>query len=318
MTGSDAGYTPPVSAVPSNPGADQLWTTRRLLAWIGDALKKKGIESARLCAEILVSHVIACDKLKLYTDPDRPASVEERERLRDLVGRALKHEPVQYLVGEWWFFGLPLKVDRRVLIPRPSTETIVEHVLQHARKRVRYDDPTRDHLMVADVGTGSGCIAIALAKNMERTRVLATDVSAGALEVARGNAARHKVGHEIEFAEGDLLGPVEKWAAGAGLDYLVSNPPYIPDTEWNDVPANVKDYEPESALRGGVDGMRFVRPLLERGPELLRPGGVIAVEVAMSMAGAAEAILAGRDGVREVRVLKDVEGLPRVVVGTKR
>src|SRR6185295_16304457 len=139
----------------------------------------------RLQAELLMAHVLGCERLRLYMDADRPASPLERSALRDLVGRALGHEPVQYLTGEAWFFSLPFKVDRRVLIPRPATETIVEHVLQHARAEAGFGGKTGEGVVIADVCTGSGCIAIALLKNLPQARAVATDVSPDALEVAR-------------------------------------------------------------------------------------------------------------------------------------
>lgn len=287
----------------------QVWTTRRLIAWLSEAFAGKGLPAPRLSAEILVSHVLGCDRLRLAMDADRPASAEERERLRALAGRALKHEPIQYLVGEWWFFGLPLKVDRRVLIPRPETEVIVEEVLQHARS-------SPGEVLVADVGTGSGCIAIAIAKHRKDARVIAVDASREALDVARENAARHGVSERVEFVEGDLLRPLVERGLAGRMHYLCSNPPYVPDEEWAAVASNVRDYEPEMALRGGADGLRFVRPVLEGAAELLRPGGMVLVEVAESRAGEARGI-AERAGLVDVRVLKDHEGRERVVRGIK-
>lgn len=243
-------------------------------------------------------------------EADRPASAEERERLRALAGRALKHEPIQYLVGEWWFFGLPFKVDRRVLIPRPETEVIVEEVLQHARRAA-------GEVLAADVGTGSGCIAIAIAKHRKGARVIAVDASSEALEVARENAARHGVSDRVEFVEGDLLRPLMARGDVRGrVRYLCSNPPYIPDDEWAAVAENVKRYEPEKALRGGADGLKFVRLVLEGARELLCEGGLVLVEVAEARAGEARRIAEGA-GLVGVRVLKDHEGRERVVRGVR-
>ncbi|MCB1940290.1 MAG: peptide chain release factor N(5)-glutamine methyltransferase, partial [Rhodocyclaceae bacterium] len=195
----------------------------------------------RLSAEMLLSHVFACQRMHLYTQADRPASPAERDQLRDLVARALKHEPVQYLVNEAWFFSLQLKSDRRALIPRPSTETIVETILQHARTR-HADTPLR----IADICTGSGCIAISLARNLPTAQLIATDISPDALALARENAERHAVADRIEFHKGDLLAPLA--AHHTTYDYIASNPPYIPDHEWDAVEPNVKDYEPTIAL----------------------------------------------------------------------
>ena len=223
---------------------------------------REGLDSPGL-AELLLGHVFACDRLSLYTNADRPATQGERDTLRALVGRALRHEPVQYLVGEAWFFSLPFAVDRRVLVPRPATETIVEHALQ----RVRRDcaslgcGPEGEGLAFADVCTGSGCIAVALLKNLPRARAVATDISADALEVARSNADRHGVLDRLTLAHGDLLDPVRDAAplvAPGGFAFVLSNPPYIPDDEWAGVEPNVKDYEPVPEARRG-DGLTGAR-----------------------------------------------------------
>lgn len=296
------------------------WTTRRLLAWMGDAFTKKGLDSPRLMAEMLLAHVIGCDRLRLYTDPDRPANDLERETLRNLVTRALRHEPVQYLVAEAWFFGLPFKVDKRVLIPRPATETIVEHVLQHARVQPGSGGPKGEGLLLADVCTGSGCIAIALLKNLPGARVIASDLSHDALAVAHDNAARHAVTDRLELLQGDLLQPLLNHPiarADASLNYLISNPPYIPDDEWPAVEPNVKDHEPHLALRGGADGLDFVRPLLAAGPRLLKPAGLLLIEVAHARAPQALALAQQAEGLHACEILKDHEGLNRVIVARK-
>jgi release factor glutamine methyltransferase len=299
---------------------EEVWTTRRLLGWIGEAFTRKGLESARLQAELLVAHVIGCERLRLYMDADRPASPLEREKLRDLVQRALNHEPVQYLVGEAWFFSLPFVVDRRVLIPRPATETIVGHILQHARVEPGFGGKTCDGVLIADIGTGSGCIAVSLLKNLPGARAVATDVSVIALDVAHKNAQRHGVLDRVDILSGNLLEPLAEFPATRAresLHYLVSNPPYIPDHEWESVAPNVKNFEPESALRGGADGLDFVGPLIEQGPAYVRPGGLILIEVADSTAGAALALMKAAPGIDRAEILEDFEGLPRVVMGRK-
>jgi len=298
----------------------EVWTTRKLLAWMGRAFTTKGLDSPRLMAEMLVAHVIGCDRLRLYLDQDRPASPLERQTLRDLVTRALAHEPVQYLVGEAWFFGLPFHVDRRVLIPRPATETIVEHVLQHTRATHGVASKG-EGLLIADVCTGSGCIAISLLKRLPGARVVAGDLSADAIEVARLNAARHDVLDRLDLLRGDLLAPFADFPATRGepsLDYLVANPPYIPDDEWPDkVDRNVLDHEPHLALRGGPDGLSLVRPLIADGARMLRPGGLLLIEVASSRAEEARELASASTLLTDARTLQDVEGLPRVVVASR-
>jgi release factor glutamine methyltransferase len=303
---------------PSTPSATDAWTTRKLLAWMSEAFTRSKLDSPRLFAELLLSHVIGCDRLKLYMDADRPATELERQTLRELVGRALKHEPVQYLVGEAWFYGLPLHVDRRVLVPRPSTETLVEQVLQHARAEPGFGGKTGEGVCIADIGTGSGAISLVLLKNLGAARALATDISRDSLEVAERNAKRHGLEERVEFLQGDLWWPLETHPAGRGLHYVLSNPPYIPDSEWGDVEANVKDYEPHRALRGGADGLQFVGPLLEKGPEFLRPHGLLLLEIAAATAPAVLERAKAHPLMENARIVDDIDGLPRVLVARRR
>lgn len=291
---------------------------------MGETFTKKGLDSPRLMAELLMAHIVQSTRLKLYTDPDRPASPLERAALRDLVQRALNHEPVQYLVGEAWFFGLPFKVDRRVLIPRPATETIVQHVLQHSRATPGFGGheakSAGEGVLLADVCTGSGCVVTALLKNLPRAHAVATDLSGEALELARENATRHGVSDRVEFLRGDLLAALDAHpvARSAGsLHYLVSNPPYIPDHEWDAVAPNVKNHEPHLALRGGSDGLDFLRRLLSEGPRLLREGGLLLVEIADSTRDSALELATRTPGLADAIVLNDLEGLARVVVARR-
>lgn len=286
---------------------------------MNQAFTSHKIESAQLCAELLMSHVIGCDRLKLYMDPDRPATPLERDSLRDLVGRALKHEPVQYLVGEGWFHAMPFHVDRRVMVPRPSTETIIEQVLLHCRSQPGFGGVkgTGEGVTIADICTGSGCIAISLLKALAGARALGVDISADALEVARMNAQRHGVSDRLDLLQGDLLGPLDGHPVGLHLHYIAANPPYVPDSEWADVPPNVKDYEPHLALRGGPDGLELVRRLIADAPARLRPGGLLLIEIASSSAKAAVELAKAQAMLADARVATDLEGLPRVLVARR-
>ena len=348
------------------------WTTRRLLEWMLKAFESKGLDETRRSAEILLEHVLACRRMDLYIAPDRPASAEELTTLRALVTRALAHEPVQYLIGEWSFFGLDLKVDQRALIPRPCTEIIPEEVIQHARRAGRLgkvtfgetkplgadapaalepaDDvpapneaeqpaPAEDPaptpqadgsgILIADVGTGTGCIAISLLRNIPGAKAFATDVSAEALALATENAELLGLTDRFKPLQGDLLGPLLDYpgvakAADSGrgaLDYLVSNPPYIPDHEWDDpeqMGANVKGHEPDLALRGGTDGLDLVRPLISEGPRLLKPGGLRLIEIASSCAEAVLALAQANPLLTGAGILNDLEGKPRTLRAERR
>lgn len=288
------------------------WTTRELLAWLVEAFSKAGLDSPRLLADMLLTHTLGVQRLDLYTSPDRPASESERAALRALAARALRHEPVQYLVGEAWFFGLPLCVDRRALIPRPSSETIVEAVLQSLGREGR-----SRALRIADICTGSGALGVALLVNLPNATAALTDISGEALNLARTNIARHGLDGRVELLEGDLTEPISTRRAEAPLDVLVSNPPYIPDEEWPAVPPNVKHHEPHLALRGGPGGLTLVRRLLEEAPATLRPGGELLIEIAASSAEAALDLARGRPGLRDARVLPDCDGMPRVLAARR-
>lgn len=343
--------------------SDTTWTTRSLLDWMSKTFTAKELDEPRRSAEVLLEHVLRCRRMDLYLKPDRPATTEELATLRDLVSRALAHEPVQYLIGEWSFFGLDLNVDRRALIPRPCTELIPEEVIQHARRsgrlgKVTYgqikplggeaptalpaeantpaptnppscvvDDPTPADgtgILLADIGTGTGAIALALLRNIPGAKAFATDVSMEALALASENAERLGLSARFKPLHGNLLDPLMAYpgigkavSSGRGaLDYLVSNPPYIPDAEWNDpamMGANVKGHEPETALRGGPDGLNCVRPLIEEGPALLKPGGLLLVEIASSTSAAVLELARRNPLLRDSVILNDLEGKPRTL-----
>lgn len=286
-----------------------VWTTRRLLKWMTEHFASKSIDSARVVAEMLLAYVLDCERMRLYMEADRPASPPELILLRELAARAARHEPVQYLVGHAWFFGRQFQVNRTTLIPRPCTETLVEHVLQWHRLNPGHIAP-----LIADIGTGTGCIGVSLAAQIADARVVATDMVPEALELALANAQRHKVSDRMEFRLGPGLQPLrEGGVTGERYDVICSNPPYIPDHEWNAVAANVREYEPASALRGGVDGLDMIEPIIIHAGELLVPDGLLALEIADCQRDAILE-LAKAAGWREAAVLKDHEGLWRVLI----
>ncbi len=306
---------------------DGPWTTRKLLGWTTRHFEAKGIDSPRVAAEMLLGHVLNVPRLKLYMEPDRPADDAERRRFRDLVGRASRHEPVDYLIGHAPFFSMQFRVTPAVLIPRPSTETIVEHVLQRERtlNASKPADSIRRPLRLADVCTGSGAIVLALLKHLPHATAVATDLSEEALAVARQNAADLGLADRVEFRQGDLYAPLGE----ERFDYLLSNPPYISDAEWADVLPNVKEYEPPHALRSGRDGLDHLRPLIARASHHLLPqtsggtsgdvsggeGGSQALfEIAASQAGAVTQLAQASRGLTNPKILKDHERRPRVLV----
>ncbi len=286
------------------------WTTQKLLQWMTRFFEQKNIDSPRLSAEMLLAHILGTERLKLYMDPHRPASELERATLRELVERAARHEPVEYLVGQCPFFAMMLNVSQDVLIPRPSTETLVEHVIQHNRRTPGFNRPA-----IADIGTGSGAVAVVLAKQIPGAHIIATDISSEAIRTAEINARRHHVTENIEFRQGDMLEPL----TGERFHYLTSNPPYISETEWQNVAPNIRNYEPHHALRAGDDGLQYIRLLIERAHQYLNTPGRLVIEIAASQK---EQVLelANRPSthLHNIRILADHERLPRILVADRK
>ena len=289
-----------------NSPSDQTWTVRRVLEWTAGHLQQYGSDSPRLDAEILLAHARGCKRIALYTHFDDPLSDAQRATMRTLVQRRAKHEPVAYLVGHREFFGLDFRVAPKVLIPRPDTETLVveliERLKEHAKPRL------------LDLCTGTGCVAIAAAVNVPAANVVATDVSAEALEIARQNSADHGVSERIEFREGDLLSVL---TPSDLFDVIASNPPYIPADELETLQADVRLHEPRAALDGGSDGLDFVRRLIEGVPRHLVPRGSLLIEIDATQADAVTELLESAGCFEEVTILKDLAGLARVACARK-
>jgi release factor glutamine methyltransferase len=273
-------------------------TAREALARVQDRLAAAGCETPRVDAELLLAHVLGTTRSAVVADGRRVVSPAEAIALEGLVGRRARREPLAYVLGEWGFRGLVLAVDERVLVPRPETEIVVERCLARLAGTER---PT-----VLDVGTGSGAIALAVADEHPGARVTGLDASRGALEVARGNAAR--TGLDVELVEGDLFAalPPGPW------DLVVSNPPYVGAGDVGDLPSEVRDWEPRTALVG-EDATEAVA---SRALDVLRPGGALVLEVADGTASRVAALLAGL-GYEQVAVTPDLAGRERVVEGVK-
>jgi len=293
----DAPRTPP------NPDA---WTIGRLLTATTEFLRKKGSESARLDAEVLLSKVLDRPRVQLYTHFETEVGDDERSAYRELVRRRGEGTPVAYLVGRKEFYSLPLAVSPAVLIPRPDTEFVVVEFLAAAKGLVTP--------RAVDVGTGSGCIALACLKHHPSATFLATDLSAEALAVAGANAKTLGLDHRVEFREGDLLQPV----AGDGpFDLIVSNPPYIASGAVAGLDPWVRDYEPHRALDGGADGLRVVAPLIAQAVPLLKPGGRLILEIGSDQEAPVRALLEARPELVLAPTVFDHANHPRVLHATR-
>jgi len=282
------------------------WTIGRLLQWTQGYLSEKGLDDPRLSAELLLASALGCRKIELYTRFDQTPAAGQVERFRELVREAAGHKPIAYLVGRKEFYSLEFLVTPDVLIPRPETELLVEQAVMALRAG------KRETGQVWDIGTGSGCAAVAIAKLHPAARVVASDVSALALAVARQNAERHGVLDRVTMVEADAAEiPAELVPAG-GFDVMVSNPPYIAESHRASLPANVREYEPALALFGGADGLAVIRKIAAGGLAKLAAGGRAFVEVADGQSEAAAAVFVGA-GWAHRDTLKDGAGIPRVL-----
>ena len=282
--------------------SNEVWTIGSLLKWTQQYFSTKGVESPRLDAEVLLSHILQKERIYLYVHFDEPLEGAELARFREMVKQRVKRVPVAYIIGEREFMGLPFKVSPAVLVPRPDTEILVEAVIKELGEKT---DP-----VFADIGTGSGAIALSILKNIESAKAAAVDISADALIVAKENAERLELGARVDFFQGDLYEPVRDRI----FDAIVSNPPYIPDADIEGLEPEVREYEPYGALAGGVDGLDFYRKLVNEGAELLQPGGFIAFEVGIHQAQAVAALAQGHAAFGKTEIVKDYAGIDRVVI----
>ena len=276
----------------------------RFLERGADELGRASITEARLEAELLLRHALGCTRESLLTRLQEPVPAEATGHFFQLVERRRGHVPVQYIIGTQDFYGLSFHVTPAVLIPRPETEGVVEQTalaFENARAP-----------RIADIGCGSGCIAVALAHILRDAELVAIDRSKAALAIARENALRHGVVARVEFLESDLLEAV----ADSDLDAVVSNPPYIPDEELAGLEPEVTEHEPRDALSGGADGLDVIRRLLPQVHQALKPGGILVLEIGHGQSQAVETLL--REAALEhERTVPDLAGIPRIVIARK-
>jgi release factor glutamine methyltransferase len=289
------------------PQIPTVWTNRALLNWTTEYLAKKGIESPKIDAQVLLAHVLGCKKVDLLVNFDQQPPEADRNRFKELIQRRIAGWPVAYLVGTRDFYLLTFEVTPAVLIPRPETETLVAEALAFLKPKVA---PA-----VLDVGTGSGCIGVSVAHQKKDSHVTAIDVSPDALEVAKRNAAKAGVADRVTFLQGDLFAPLP---AGATFDLIASNPPYIAAAEFAGLQAEVRDHEPRAALDGGADGLAFYRRIAAAVGPFLKPGGKLLLEIGSTQDEAVRGLLAGQPDLEVGPTLKDDAKHPRVVTAKKK
>lgn len=282
------------------------WTTAAVLDWTTKRFAEAGIDAARLEAQVLLAHALGCTRVQLYTGFDRPLDEDELARARGLIKRRLAGEPVAYLVGTQEFWSLSFAVDERVLVPRHDTETVIQVVLDQVGER---QAPWR----VLDVCTDSGVLAVTLARELAAARVVATELSPAAAEVARANAARLGVADRVEVREGDLLASV----AGEVFDVVVANPPYIATAVIATLDREVQR-EPRQALDGGVDGLDLLRRLVVAAPDHVAPGGLLVLEHGHDQGEAVRALCDATGGFAPAATVRDLGKQPRVTWARRR
>jgi release factor glutamine methyltransferase len=280
------------------------------------------VPSPRLNAELLLMFTLDCDRAYLFAHPERELTAEEQTRYDAALADRRRGVPAQYITGHQEFWGMDLVVTPAVLIPRPETEHVIETVLELRTSDLRLQPSIaasssasevrgpRTEVRIVDVGTGSGCIALALAKEFPGAEIHATDISTAALEIARANASRHQFEKRIQFHQADLL----EGLSLVDLDFVVSNPPYVGESEEDQVQLEVRKFEPRNAVFAGPSGMEVITRLGPQAHAVLRPGGWLVLEISGTIAGPVQQLLAGWD---DVLLIPDLQSIPRVVRARK-
>jgi release factor glutamine methyltransferase len=286
-------------------------------------LTAEKVPSPRLNAELLLMFTLSCDRAYLFAHPERELTVEELSRYDAALAKRARGVPTQYITGHQEFWGMDFIVTPAVLIPRPETEHVIEAVLERRAYGFRLpasgvgpqtsdlELQTSGHIRIADVGTGSGCIALALAKEFPDAEIHATDISAAALEIGRANAARLQLASRVQFHQGDLLAGFED----ESFDFIVSNPPYVGEVEEDQVQFEVRKFEPRNAVFGGASGTEIIARLIPQARAALLPGGWLIMEISGTVAERVQRLLAGWD---EVRIIPDLQSVPRVAQARNR
>jgi release factor glutamine methyltransferase len=281
-------------------------------------LTSEKVPSPRLNAELLLMFTLSCDRAYLFAHPERKLTAEEESRYESALAERVRGVPAQYITGHQEFWGMDLIVTPAVLIPRPETEHVVETVLEIQTSYVRpqtsakTDSEVRgpkSKVRIVDVGTGSGCIALALAKELPHAEIHATDISLDALEIARANAARHQLDRRIHFRQADLLEGVKR-----DFDFVVSNPPYVGDSEEDQVQLEVRKFEPRNAVFAGPKGTEVIARLIPQARQILRPGGWLIMEISGTIAEEVRKLL---EGWQDVQIKPDLQSIPRIVQARK-
>lgn len=280
--------------------SQEQWSVLKILKWTEGFFERKEIPDARLNAERLLAHLLGYSRIELYTNFEQPLQKSELDEFRSMIERRVKHEPLQYIIGEVPFLDLIIKCDKRALIPRPETEYMVDEII----KRFKDNPPAR----ILDIGTGTGCIALSLAKAFPEAEVMAVDVSDDVLDLAQENQTHNNI-ENIVFQKSDLFGNLEK----TKYDLIVSNPPYVSTEDYNNLDLCVKGHEPKSALESGKDGLDTIRLIVEQAGDWMSKGGFLFFEMGYDQSDTVRKLIE-ESSLSLVEIIKDYSQIDRIVV----
>ena len=296
------------------------WTVLKLLKWSVSYFETHRVENPRASAEILLSHVLNLKRIELYVRYEQPVVSSELKRFKDVIKRRIEKEPVAYIVGHKGFWSMDFKVTPEVLIPRPETEHLVEAALTYSQRLSRLSKenaPEKEgKKRILELGTGSGAIILSLASELQKHLFFASDISPGAIRVARINAGKHQLENRVSFFLGSWFSPLREKSTAFNL--IISNPPYIPTSEIDRLQPETRKYEPRNALDGGADGLDFIRHLIQQAYIHLVEGGALMLEIGHDQKDSVETIAAGTGRYENVSFFKDLSGFDRVACMIKK
>ncbi len=289
-------------------------TIRNILRWAIDTLKNSNIESPNINAEVLLAHVLSCDRIELHTNPDKIINDGDINKYKTLINKRANHVPLQYITGHVEFMSLDFVVDEHTLIPRQDTEILVEAALNKIKNRI----PSNETMTIVDIGAGCGNIAISLATNLQNAQVYASDISRKALAVAGINVRRHRVVDRVHLLHGDLFKSFDGHLNRGNVDLIVSNPPYVREADWNKLEPEINEHEPREALVGGKDGLCFYKRIIREAPEWLRPEGFLILEVGETQAETITKLIETEGHYENIEITKDLQKIDRIVLARRK
>ena len=282
--------------------------------WAINILKNSNIESPNINAEILLAHVLSCDRIELHTNPDKIINNGDIIKYKNLINKRASRVPLQYITGHVEFMSLDFVVDEHTLIPRQETEILVETVLNKMKNRV----PSDKTITIVDIGTGCGNIAISLAANLQNAQVYASDISRETLAVAGTNVRRNRVTNRVHLLHGNLFESFDGHLSKGNIDFVVSNPPYVSEADLNKLEPEIKDHEPFKALVGGKDGLCFYKRIIREAPEWLKPEGFLILEVGETQAETITKLIDTEGHYENIEITKDLQKIDRIVSARRK